>query len=370
LLKKIAFVGLKGIPSKGGGERVGEAITERLKDKYKITIYCNKRYTPEEYSSPGIELIRIPTLPGKYLQPLSLFIFSALHALLLENFDLIHLHYAEAGFINPLLRLRYKVVATSHGPAYSREKWGKKAKALIKLMDAPFIIFANKVTSVSLPLANEYEKKWKKKIYYIPNGVEHNMPINKETALKILRQHGVDGNYILFSAGRMDRTKGCHLLLKAFSDIETDLKLVVVGDFGIDPDYYKELQSLANEKVRFIPFIADKSELFGILLGAYIFIFPSTVEAMSMALLEAASLGIPIICSDIPSNKTVLPEQALFFRSEDIDNFKEKLEWALTHPAEMREMGLRAQEWVKKEFSWDLIADKYDKLFQGVMNHG
>jgi glycosyltransferase involved in cell wall biosynthesis len=370
LLKKIAYIGIKGLPSKGGAERVVEAITERLKDKYKIFIYCNKRYTPNAYSSPGIELIRIPTLPGKYLQPLSLFFFSALHALLLGNFDLIHLHNAEAGFINPLLRLKYKVIATSHGPAYSREKWGKMAKVLIKLIDTPFIIFSDRVTSVSLPIANEYEEKWKRKIDYIPNGVEHNMPINKKAALNTLHHHRVDGEYILFLAGRMDRTKGCHLLLKAFSDIETDLKLVVVGDSQTDPDYYKELKSLANEKVRFIPFIADKGELFGILSGAHIFIFPSTVEAMSMALLEAASLGVPIICSDIPSNKAVLPEQALFFRSEAIDNFREKLEWALTHPAEMREMGLRAQEWVKKEFSWDLIADKYDTLFQGVMNHG
>jgi len=369
LLKKIAFVGLKGLPSKGGGERVGEAIIERLKDKYKISIYCNKRYTPKAYSSPGVDLIRIPTLPGKYLQPISLFILSALHALF-EDYDLIHLHYAEAGFINPLLRLRYKVVATSHGPAYSREKWGKMAKALIKFMDAPFIIFSNKVTSVSLPLANEYEKKWKKKIYYIPNGVEHNMPINKEAALNILHHHGVSGKYLLFLAGRMDRTKGCHLLLKAFTDMKTGLELVVVGDSQTDPGYYEELKSLANEKVHFIPFVADKGELWGILSGAHIFIFPSTVEAMSMALLEAASLGVPIICSDIPSNKAVLPEQALFFRSEDINDFKEKLQWALLHPGEMSKMGLKAQEWVKKEFSWDLIAEKYDRLFQEAISHG
>jgi glycosyltransferase involved in cell wall biosynthesis len=368
-LKKIAYIGIKGLPSKGGAERVVEAITERLKDKYKIFIYCNKRYTPEGYSSPGIEFIRIPTLSGKYLQPLSLFIFSALHALLLENFDLIHLHNAEAGFINPLLRLRYKVVATSHGPAYSREKWGKMAKVLIKLMDAPFILFANKVTSVSLPMANEYEEKWKKKIDYIPNGVEYNMPIKREEALKTLHHYGVAGNYILFLAGRMDRTKGCHLLLKAFSEIKTDVKLVVVGDSQTDPDYYEKLKALANEKVHFIPFIADKGEIFGILSGAHIFIFPSTVEAMSMALLEAASLGVPIICSNIPSNKAVLPEQALFFRSEDVDDFKEKLEWALLHPEEMSTIGLKAQEWVKKEFSWDLISDKYDRLFQGVINH-
>ncbi len=77
---KIAFVGVKGLPSRGGAERVVEAITDRLKGKYELTVYCNSRYTPKGAIFPGVRLIRVPTLKGKHLQPFSLFILSALHA--------------------------------------------------------------------------------------------------------------------------------------------------------------------------------------------------------------------------------------------------------------------------------------------------
>lgn len=68
---RIAFIGIKGLPSKGGAERVVEAITDRLKEKYDLTVYCNSRYTPKETAIPGVRLIRISTLKGKYLQPFS-----------------------------------------------------------------------------------------------------------------------------------------------------------------------------------------------------------------------------------------------------------------------------------------------------------
>jgi len=144
----------------------------------------------------------------------------------------------------------------------------------------------------------------------------------------------------------------------------TGLRLVVIGDSQTDPEYSQEIRELADQRVHFIPFIADKAELFGILVGAKIFVFPSTVEAMSMALLEAASLAVPVICGDIPANTTVLPEHALYFRSGDAGDLCDKLKWAVNNPEEMKRMGLRAQAWVRENFSWDVIAKQYDELYR------
>jgi hypothetical protein len=132
---KVAYIGIKGLPSKGGAERVVEAIVHRLKHRYDLTVYCNSRYTPKDTNIPGIKLIRIPTFPGKHLQPLSLMLFSTFHALFFGDYDFIHLHNAEACFVAPILRMRYRIIATSHGPAYERQKWGKIAMILIGAID-------------------------------------------------------------------------------------------------------------------------------------------------------------------------------------------------------------------------------------------
>ena len=85
-----------------------------------------------------------------------------------------------------------------------------------------------------------------------------------------------------------------------------------------------------------------------------------------MMLLEVASLGTPLLSSDIPENATVLPEHALFFESGDADDLRSKLDWALHHAEQMREMGNEAKRWVMKNYHWDSIVNQYEALYQRI----
>ena len=134
---KITYIGIKGLPSKGGAERVVEAIVHRLASRHELTVYCSRKYSPEGTQVPEVKLVRIPTLQGKYLRSPSLFILSTLHALFFGKYDLVHLHNVEASFVLPLLRLRYKVISTAHGSPFRspRKKWSRLAQALMALMN-------------------------------------------------------------------------------------------------------------------------------------------------------------------------------------------------------------------------------------------
>jgi glycosyltransferase involved in cell wall biosynthesis len=365
---RIAFMGIKGLPSKAGADRVVEAIVQRLdKQQYELTAYCSGAVVPEGTRLEGVKLVRIPVLPGKYLHAPSLFLFSALHALWRGGYDMVHVHNVEACFVLPLLRLRYKVISTSHGPAYKRDKWGEFAKSVIRLTEYPYISFSNVVTSVSRHLATYYQQTYKKQVHYLPNGVDSDIRIDDAAAGEILQQHGLQrGEYILFAAGRIMATKGCHFLLQAFREVPGDMKLLVVGDLTQIPAYAQQLHELADERVHFVPFVDSKETLLGIVQNCRVFVFPSTVEAMSMMLLEVASLGVPIVCSDIPENIDVVPERALFFESANVADLREKLEWALAHPEEMQQLARRAQEWVNQNNQWDTIVKDYEVLYQAM----
>ncbi len=367
--KRIAYIGIKGLPSQAGADRVVEAIVLGIDGKrYQPIVYCSQRVVPEGASIPNGQLIRLPTLPGKHLHATSLFLFSALHALILGNYDLIHLHNVEASFVLPLLRLRYKVVSTSHGPAQAREKWGKVAKYLIRLMEYPYALLSNHCTSVSLPLATYYQQRYKRDVHYIPNGVAGETSADLKAATAVLLQHNVrPGRFILFAAGRVIPTKGCHFLLQAFGQLDTDMQLIILGDIGQLPVYTQYLQELADNRTHFIPFISAKETLFGLISAAHLFVFPSTIEAMSMMLLEVSALGTPIICSDIPENRSVLPEQTLFFESKNVDDLREKLDWALNHPKQMQSLAAKAQRFVNRSYSWDKIIPQYQALYETVL---
>ncbi len=61
---KIAYIGLKGLPSKGGTERVVEAIVTRFCKHHQITLYCDARYEAPPGALPDVEIKKIKTLPG------------------------------------------------------------------------------------------------------------------------------------------------------------------------------------------------------------------------------------------------------------------------------------------------------------------
>lgn len=89
-----------------------------------------------------------------------------------------------------------------------------------------------------------------------------------------------------------------------------------------------------------------------------------------MMLLEAASTGAPIVCSDIAENVAVLPQQTLLFRSGDAQDLGEKLEWALGHPEQMRELGAKAAEWVGEKYQWDSIVSQYEQVYASTWKRG
>ena len=220
------------------------------------------------------------------------------------------------------------------------------------------------MTSVTLNHAQKISSRFRRPVSYIPNGVDHEAKPDTEIARRVLeKNHLPVHDYLLFVAGRIIPLKGAHLLLKAFKQIEKNIHLVIVGNLSQLPEYANSLKSLADSRTHFTPFLNSRSALLGLMKLSRLFVFPSTDEAMSMVLLEAASMGAPILCSDIPANMAVLPEQALYFRSGDVDNLADKLRWALEHPAEMARLGQEAQSWVRTRFSWELIVEQYDRLY-------
>lgn len=352
---RIAHVGVKGLPAKGGAERTVEAIVKRLASRHEIAVYCDSRYTPPGTEVPGVRLVRLPTLPGKHLRPLSLFALSALHALFLGRYDLVHIHNVEACCVASLLRLRFRVIATAQGLAYRRAKWGARVRALLRLNDYFYTRFPHALTSVSLPFVEEWHRRFGREVYYVPNGVDSYPPPDRR---------GVESDYILFAAGRMDPTKGGHLLIRAFGQVKTDKRLLVVGELSTVPGYGRELQRMADDRVQFIPFIHSRDRLNELVRGASFFVFPSTVEGMSLMLLEVASLGTAVVCSDIPENTIVLQDHAVHFRSGDGEDLAAKLRWALNHQDEMQELAIRAQAHVRTHFAWDQIVDQYEVLYE------
>lgn len=356
---KIGIIGIKGLPATRGADSVVESFIPYLKDSgHEIWVYGDEwgKNLKEQIFTP----VKIKSIPIKNIRPTILFLLSAIHAVFKMNFDIIHIHNAEAAFIIPILKTRFPIVITSHAIAYRREKWSKFGKYLIKLMDKPFCTWPHVVTAVSKPLAEYYNSKYQANVRFIPNGIKPPESINLKKATSLLNSLGLKPNeYIIFIAGRILPSKGCHLLLEALKNSKNPTKILVVGDLTQMPSYTNRLKTIIPEQTVFHPLIKDKTILFGLLSLSNLLVFPSTYEAMSMVLLDALALGVPLICSDILANTYIVTEKEILFKNEDIKSLSKKIEWALKHTEKVKKSVNKIQKQVINSYNWEKISSQY-----------
>jgi len=360
--KRIGVIGLKGLPAFGGASTVGENIIEQLKDKYEFTVYSVSSHTNhKERMYNGYRQIVFKRIPNLRLNTLYYYILSAFHAVFLAKYDLIHLHHRDAAFIMLLLRLRYKVICTTHGTFGTRPKW-RKYDWFFAIQVKYFLKLANIITCVSFNEKRMIKKNLNLDVNYIPNGINR-VDFNSVDEIN-------DKDYLFFGAGRIIRTKGCEIMLQAFNKMDYKGKIIVAGDLEQTPDYKKEILDLSeNLHVEFPGLIKEKEKLLGYLKNASLFIFPSNREAMSIMLLEGASMKVPCVCSDIIENTDVFNEdEVLFFKTDNVDDLIEKIKWAFDNPIKMKEKAERAYSKLLDEYIWSKIAAQYSVLFEQLLN--
>jgi glycosyltransferase involved in cell wall biosynthesis len=358
--KRIAVIGLKGLPAFGGAATVGESIIHELSGEFDFTVYSVSSHTSVKGFHDGYEQLVFRKFFIKRLNVFVYYLLSAFHCTIMRKFDLVHLHHVDGAFILPILRLKYKVILTSHAQPYVNDKWPGVVKLFFRMNERIAFGLANIVTTVSIPLAEIYRLKTKKPIHFVPNGIKIKPEISDiEIGYK---------DYILFAAGRIIPLKGLHVLLESMRKGEISKKLVVIGDLNQIPSYRSDILQLAGDlNIVFIPLIRQKDVLLKYARQADFFIFPSLSENMSLMLLEVASLKTPVLCSDIPANQAIFDTtEVLFFRANDPGDLLEKLNFAFENPGILtRNAGVAYKKLVEK-YQWETIAGQYKELYASL----
>ncbi len=355
--KKIAVIGLKGLPAYGGAATVGENIIEKLKDKYDFTVYSVSTHTSLKTGFyDGFEQIVFNQRKKNGFNTLKYYLKSMFHCLFFKNYDLIHLHHNAVSFLIPFLKIRYKVILTTHG-LVTEEKFSY-LQYLYKISDWIFLRFSNIITTVSKTDFRIAIKLKKNNVFYIPNGIN----ILQDTYPLYINEN----NYILFAAGRIFKSKGCHIMLEALIHQNYKGRILIAGDLEQAPEYKNQILKHAEKlpNIEFLGLIKKKDELFSLIKNAKLFVYPSNMEAMSIMMLEVCSLFTPIICSDCTFNKDIFSnDEVLFAKQNDILDWSIKIKWALDNYSIMEIKAQKAFELLKNNYLWSDISKKYDECY-------
>ena len=369
---KIAIIGHKRIPSNEGGIEKGveQHATRMVERGHKVTAYnrgghnvFGKEHDKKKIKEyKGIKIVTVPTTSGKACVPIYSFL-ATLHCIF-HRPNVISFRASGPCAMIPLAKLfRIKCVASLHGIDSQRDKWGGFASKYLRFGEK----MAAKRADVCLVLSNNM-KKYIKDTYgrdavLFANGIDEPKLLE---AKEIIEKYNVKKEEYLLSLGRIVPEKGLHYLIEAFKQCKTDKKLIIAGGSEANSEYYNELVEMANDdnRIKFIGFVQGDTiaELYS---NAYSFMLPSNLEGMANALLEAMSYGNCCLVSSIPENTEVVEDKAIIFEKGNVEDLKEKLQFILDNPIEVKKYKEESSPFILNKYSWDKVVTQMLEIYNG-----
>ena len=170
------------------------------------------------------------------------------------------------------------------------------------------------------------------------------------------RRHRLQGQFLLYG-GRIDAGKGCEELIEYFTSYKEqggEAQLTMMG--------VKLMQLPEVPWVRFAGLLSERERLQA-LEAATIVVVPSPFESLSLLALEAMAVGTPVLCNaraEVLVEHCLKSNAGLFY--SDREEFVECTKLMLADDRLRDRMGRNGREYVKRNYRWDVIMSKYDRL--------
>ncbi|MGO8796984.1 MAG: glycosyltransferase family 4 protein [Candidatus Sulfotelmatobacter sp.] len=361
---RVAFIGGRGVVSKYSGiETYYEEIGAQLAEKgHEVTAYCRTYFTPPGKEHNGIRVVRLPTIRSKHLETLIHTFLSTLHVLT-QPCDIVHYHALGPALFSFIPRIAgKKTVVTVQGLDWQRKKWGRIAAAVLRVGERAAVTLPNQTMVVSRTLRRYYEEIHGRKTCYVPNG---GVLRDRCSADKILEWDLEPDQYVLF-LGRFSPEKGCHLLVEAYEKLQTDVKLVMAGASSYCDEYSRRLRTHASNRIKMLDWVSGHA-LDELLTNAMIFVLPSDLEGLSLALLDAMGAGVCVLASDVAENKEAVADAGLTFRRGDAADLADRLSFLIANPSVREAVGEAAIRRVREHYQWAKIAEEVERLYLETM---
>ena len=168
--------------------------------------------------------------------------------------------------------------------------------------------------------------------------------------------------YIVY-AGRIDVSKGCKELFKFFLRYKrhsrNDVKLVLIGKPVIRIPRSKNIISLG--------FVSEQ-EKYDIMSGAKLLVMPSEFESLSIVVLEALALGVPVLCNgrcEVLKGHCVRSKAGEYYAS--YDEFQAMMNKMLADEYRTDQLRDNAVSYIHDNYRWDIIMNRFIEVVQRVI---
>lgn len=300
-------------------------------------------YSYLPYRFVGVPSIHIPFMD--FETPWPLLSYSVIKKIITTTqIDIIHTH--SPMIIGPVIQKLAKkygiiVISTLHSrytEDFKRFVPTKWLRAILTRRMAKYYQSCDEVWTVNRGMTSELVKiGYQGKIRVMPNATDFEPSILSEDArIEVTRKYRLNPNLpICLYVGQQSIKKNIPLTLKAIAKLKslgfiTQYLSVGVGEDALMLKHLvKELK--IDDQVFFIGKISDRNELKKIYEISDLFVFPSTYDASSLAVIEAAATSVPsLLIRGAITAEAITDEINGYLCEETIDDLANRIRYALT----------------------------------------
>jgi glycosyltransferase involved in cell wall biosynthesis len=362
-----------------GSARPVNEVAERMGSAHQVHLFARRA---EEIDLSEIQWHRMPGLPWPDLLDFTTYYALAQFAISRRSFDIVHSIGVNASAANVITIQNIqpaKLKACSEQLERSGVSFVRKLSRRLysettarierkKYNHRPF-----RIPPLFLPVSRGVEKELRQHydigtapVRVIPNGADTHIfkPLDLMESKRWREARGFrpEDIILVFAGGEWAR-KGLDIAIQALGQIPLpNVKLFVAGH---DPDH-RSFESLASQvgvrdRVIFGGFRRDLPTVLG---ASDIFLFPSRYEAFSLATIEAAACGLPIVASRINGTEDfITPGENGFFIEHDAGDAAKALRLLIANADLRKAMGNAGRRLVETGYTWDRVASMTETAY-------
>lgn len=222
-----------------------------------------------------------------------------------------------------------------------------------------------KIITVSEFVKKQLEDEWKvpsKKITVTYEGVDENF--GKFESKDVLKENNIKPPYI-FYVGNAHPHKNIAELIEAFFELRKKYQYLQLVLSGEDNFFWPKIRkAYKNPNIIYTGKVTDE-ELVTLYKNAQCFVTASLEEGFGLPLLEAFSLGCPVVSSNRGSLPEVGSDAAIYFDPKNQEDMIEKIQKILNNQALRKDLIEKGKKRVR-DFSWGKMAEETLKIYKSV----
>jgi glycosyltransferase involved in cell wall biosynthesis len=288
--------------------------------------------------------------------------------------DILQVQYITPFFVSK----KIKIVTIVHDVSFKvfPELIGKLDLFFLKILMPLSLRRADKIIGVSKFTVSEIKKYYlikEEKLEWIHNAVADNfaVDISPEQLEVIRKKYNLPPKFIL-SIGTLQPRKNLPALIEAYVKIPSEkragIKLVLAGGKGrnYDTQIDKFIKNYSLQTEVLLPGFIDETDKPALFKLAHVFCFPSLYEGFGIPILEAMTLGVPTLASNIAPHLEIIDNSTLLFDVKNPTDFAEKLT-RIVSDEYLRTNLMQKELQQAAKFSWQQTATKMLGIYDEIM---